>query len=87
MRKKLIAANWKMYKTPDQTREFFLEFLPMVSGHDRDEIVICLLTSICPLRWNRRKARIFRLALKMFTGNLRARLPAKPRRQCCSRSA
>jgi triosephosphate isomerase len=41
MRKKLIAANWKMYKTPDQTREFFLEFLPMVSGHDRDEIVIC----------------------------------------------
>jgi triosephosphate isomerase len=41
MRKKLIAANWKMYKTPDQTREFFREFLPMVSGHDRDEIVVC----------------------------------------------
>jgi triosephosphate isomerase (TIM) len=41
MRKKLIAANWKMHKTPDQTREFFREFLPMVSGHDRDEIVVC----------------------------------------------
>ena len=41
MRKKLIAANWKMYKTPDQTREFFREFLPLVSSHDRDEIVIC----------------------------------------------
>jgi triosephosphate isomerase len=41
MRKKLIAANWKMYKTPDQTREFFREFLPMVSGHDRDEMVVC----------------------------------------------
>jgi triosephosphate isomerase (TIM) len=41
MRKKLIAANWKMYKTPDQTREFFHEFLPLVSGHHRDEIVIC----------------------------------------------
>ncbi len=41
MRKKLIAANWKMYKTPDQTREFFREFLPAVSGHDRDEIVVC----------------------------------------------
>ncbi len=40
-RKKLIAANWKMYKTPDQTRDFFRDFLPMVSGHDRDEIVVC----------------------------------------------
>jgi len=41
MRKKLIAANWKMYKTPEQTREFFRDFLPLVSGHKRDEIVIC----------------------------------------------
>ncbi len=41
MRKKLIAANWKMYKTPEQTAAFFRDFLPMVSGHDRDEIVVC----------------------------------------------
>lgn len=41
MRKKVIAANWKMYKTPDQAREFFSAFLPMVQGHDRDEIVVC----------------------------------------------
>ena len=40
MRKKLIAANWKMYKTPDQTCAFFREFLPMVAGHDRDEIAL-----------------------------------------------
>jgi len=40
-RKKLIAANWKMYKTPDQAREFFREFLPLVAGHTRDEIVVC----------------------------------------------
>ena len=40
MRKKLIAANWKMYKTPDQTSAFFREFLPMVAGHDRDEIAV-----------------------------------------------
>jgi triosephosphate isomerase len=40
-RKKLIAANWKMYKTPDQTREFFHDFLPLVANHDRDEIVVC----------------------------------------------
>ena len=41
MRRKLIAANWKMYKTPDQTKEFFQQFLPKVSGHDRDDIVVC----------------------------------------------
>jgi triosephosphate isomerase (TIM) len=41
MRKKLIAANWKMYKTPVQTRDFFRDFLPLIAGHDRDEIVVC----------------------------------------------
>lgn len=40
-RKKLMAANWKMYKTPNQTREFFRDFLPLVAEHDRDEIVVC----------------------------------------------
>jgi len=41
MRKKLIAANWKMFKTPEQTQAFFREFLPLVAGHDRDEIAVC----------------------------------------------
>jgi triosephosphate isomerase (TIM) len=41
MRKKLIAANWKMYKTPDQTCEFFRGLMPLISGHTRDEIVVC----------------------------------------------
>src|SRR6266550_5483035 len=41
MRKKVIAANWKMYKTPDKSRDFFRDFLPLVAGHDRDEIVVC----------------------------------------------
>ena len=41
MRTKVIAANWKMYKTPDQTRDFFRHFLPLVAGHTRDEIVVC----------------------------------------------
>ena len=36
-----MAANWKMYKTPDQAGDFFREFLPLVAGHDRDEIVVC----------------------------------------------
>jgi len=41
MRKKLIAANWKMYKTPDQARDYFQNFLPQVKDHTRDEIVVC----------------------------------------------
>jgi len=41
MRRKVIAANWKMYKNPEQTREFFAAFLPMVADQARDEIVVC----------------------------------------------
>ena len=41
MRKKVIAGNWKMYKTPDETRAYLTDFLPLVAGHDRDEIVVC----------------------------------------------
>ena len=40
-RKKLIAANWKMYKTPEQTRDFFATFLGLVRRHSRDEIAVC----------------------------------------------
>jgi triosephosphate isomerase (TIM) len=41
MRKRLMAANWKMYKNPEQTRAFFHDFLPRVAGHTRDEVVVC----------------------------------------------
>ncbi|MGO8717631.1 MAG: triose-phosphate isomerase [Acidobacteriaceae bacterium] len=40
-RKPLIAANWKMYKTPSQSSEFVTAFLPLVQNHTRDEIVLC----------------------------------------------
>jgi len=40
-RKKLMAANWKMYKNPDQTHDYFRDFLPLVAGHSRDEIAVC----------------------------------------------
>jgi triosephosphate isomerase len=41
MRKPLIAANWKMYKTPAQAQEYVKAFLPLVANHDRDEIILC----------------------------------------------
>src|SRR5580658_3679661 len=39
-RKALIAANWKMYKTPAEARVFVDAFLPLVASHIRDEIAL-----------------------------------------------
>ncbi len=40
MRKLLIAANWKMYKTPTEAQSFLHTFLPLVKDltqqRDRD---------------------------------------------------
>jgi len=36
----LIAANWKMYKTPKESLAFLEAFLPLVKEHTRDEIAI-----------------------------------------------
>ncbi len=40
MRKVLIAANWKMYKTPAEAKAFIDAFLPLVKDHTRDEIAL-----------------------------------------------
>ncbi len=40
MRKKLIAANWKMYKTPTEAQAFVSALLPHLWEHTRDEIVL-----------------------------------------------
>src|ERR1051326_4494107 len=40
-RTKLIAANWKMYKTPQQAEEFMRVFLTMLEPHPKAAIVIC----------------------------------------------
>ena len=41
MRKLLIAANWKMYKTPTEAQSFLHTFLPLVKGQTQNQIVIC----------------------------------------------
>src|SRR6202453_3913808 len=51
-RKALIAANWKMYKTPAQAKAFVKAFLPLVASHTRDEIALfpspVLLPTVVP---------------------------------------
>ena len=41
MRKPLIAANWKMYKTPAEGEAFLRTFLPLVKDETRSDIVVC----------------------------------------------
>lgn len=41
MRKPLIAANWKMYKTPAESTAFLTSFFPLVKSNEAAEIVLC----------------------------------------------
>jgi triosephosphate isomerase len=41
MRKPLMAGNWKMYKTPVETRAFFEAFRPLVADSHSRDILIC----------------------------------------------
>jgi triosephosphate isomerase len=41
MRKPVMAGNWKMFKTPADTKAFFEKFLPLVASSTHCEIVIC----------------------------------------------
>ena len=36
-----MAGNWKMYKTPADTTQFFEKFRPLVANSEHCEIVIC----------------------------------------------
>jgi triosephosphate isomerase len=41
MRKLLIAANWKMYKTPLESTNFLTSFFPLIKQNTAAEIVLC----------------------------------------------
>src|SRR5579871_1152005 len=45
-RKKLIAANWKMYKTPEEAISFIKAFIPLTAQHKQAEIVLCVSPSL-----------------------------------------
>ena len=47
-RKPLIAANWKMYKTPDEAVAFIKAFLPLVAPHSHAEVVLCASPTLLP---------------------------------------
>jgi len=41
MRTPFMAGNWKMYKTPAETKAFFQAFLPLVANSTQADIAIC----------------------------------------------
>jgi len=47
-RKPLIAANWKMFKTPDEAVAFVQAFIPLVVTHAHAEIVLCPSPALLP---------------------------------------
>lgn len=51
MRRRVIAANWKMYKTAQQTLDFFQQFKPLTESDrtDRCEIVVCPPNLVLPI--------------------------------------
>jgi triosephosphate isomerase (TIM) len=48
MRKLLIAANWKMYKTPSESTAFLTSFFPLVKQNTTAEIVLCPAMTCLP---------------------------------------
>jgi triosephosphate isomerase len=46
--KPLIAANWKMYKTPDGAVAFIKAFLPLAAPHSHAEVVLCASPTLLP---------------------------------------
>jgi len=48
MRKTLIAANWKMFKTPDEAVAFTRAFIPLIGKHHHAEIVLCPSPTLLP---------------------------------------
>jgi triosephosphate isomerase len=47
-RKKLIAANWKMFKTPAEAVAFTKAFIPLAAQHKHAEIVLCPSPTLLP---------------------------------------
>src|ERR1700723_857407 len=48
MRKLLIAANWKMHKTPNESTAFLTSFFPLIKNNTAAEIVLCPAMTCLP---------------------------------------
>jgi len=77
-RKALIAANWKMYKTPAEAKAFVDAFLPLVAGHTRDEIALFPSPVLLPTVIEAAREATCWWAARTSTLPRRAPTPARP---------
>ena len=83
-RKKLIAANWKMYKTPTRPREFFRAFLPLVEGTLATKSRSARPSSTLPRQLKRAKDPASASAPRICSGKKKAPTRAKSPPACSS---
>lgn len=82
MRKPVIAANWKMFKTTKEAKDFIQDFIPLVENNTEVEIVLCApFTALESLSREIKKSRIGLGAQNMhptnegaFTGEVSAEM-------------
>ena len=83
MRKKVIAGNWKMYKTQAEAAEFLAGFIPHLEDTpDEREVVLCVpFTDLTKMSQSLHGSSI-RLGAQTFIGKLQARIRAKSPLPC-----
>ena len=79
MRRPIIAGNWKMNMTPSEARALVEELKPLVKDA-KCEVVVC--PPYVDLSASLSRAAIYALALRIYTGQRRALLPAKFPQTC-----
>ena len=86
-RTKLMAANWKMFKTADRACDFLSALLPLVKDHTRDQIVVCPPFLCIPSAVEVAKGSNVAIGGQNLHWERKAPSPAKSRQRCCSRRA
>jgi len=86
MRKKSNRRQLEDEQNSDETRDFFHNFLPLVEGHDRDEIVVCPPLPASTPRSACSKAPTLPSECRTFTGKRKALTRERFRRPCCCAS-
>ena len=81
-RRRVIAGNWKMYKTPTDTRAFFSAFNPLAVGVNDSTSSSLHPPSISPPPWKPPKARKSVFPRRTCIGQKKAPLPASCPLRC-----
>ena len=86
-RRRVIAGNWKMYKTLAETRAFFSAFCPQVANAQHCDIVVAPPFTAISTAVDSAKGTNVAIAARTFRGAKKALSPAKFPRTCWSRPA